>query len=153
MVGCKMCVRMGGEHSTFGTNPHLLSDFEVKVDKIHFWSKKSTLALFSAIQGLKVDFDFWHLNPLIHYFEKILGSKWKKSTFGTFKIFEKNFGQFSRVHLFSGLGTWKWILSNWIHFLRASDLIPKVEKIHFRELIHYFERFLGEKWTKSTWIH
>ena len=79
----------GGKQSTFGTNPHLLSDFEVKVDKIHFWGKKSTLALFSAILGVKVDFSFWHLNPLIHYFEKILGSKWKKSTFGTFKIFEK----------------------------------------------------------------
>ena len=79
----------GGKQSTFGTNPHLLSDFEVKVDKIHFWGKKSTLALFSAILGAKVDFSFWHLNPLIHYFEKILGSKWKKSTFGTFKIFDK----------------------------------------------------------------
>ena len=29
------------------------------------------------------------LLPLIHYFEKILESKWKKSTFGTFKIFDK----------------------------------------------------------------
>ena len=90
----------GGKQSTFGTNPHLLSYFEVKEDKIHFWGKKSTLALFSAILGVKVDFSFWHLNPLIHYFEKILGSKWKKSTFGTFKIFEKFWGQFSGVHLF-----------------------------------------------------
>ena len=53
------------------------SDFEVKVDKIHCCSKKSTLALFSAILRVKVDFSFWHLNALIHYFEKILGSKWK----------------------------------------------------------------------------
>ena len=64
----------GGKQSTFGTNPHLLSYFEVKVDKIHFWGEKSTLALFSAILGVKVDFSFWHLNALIHYFEKILGS-------------------------------------------------------------------------------
>merc|ERR1712071_34814 len=69
-----------------------LSDFEIKVEKIHFGGKKSTLALFSAILGVKVDFSFWYPNPLIHYFEKILGSKWKKSTFGTFKILSSGGG-------------------------------------------------------------
>ena len=43
----------GGKQSTFGTNPHLLSDFEVKVDKIHFWGKKSTFPLFFAYMVTK----------------------------------------------------------------------------------------------------